>query len=108
LSVFGEELLAASRHCGEQLLNRLRVRHEDLHAEPKDGRWLKSIVEAVLAASSKDALKAGIPYPGRRGKSLTFDLDDFDSAENEPQKEFAVLLEGMREGPNVSGWKLEF
>src|SRR5437879_7503050 len=54
----------------------LKVRHKDLHPEPKDGSWLKNIVETVLLTTSKDALKAGIPSPRRGGKLVTFDLDD--------------------------------
>jgi len=76
----------------------LQVRHEDLHSEPKDGARLKKMVEVVLDASTKDTLERGIPDRRRRGKFLTFDLDDFDSVENGPQKEFAKILEGIRDG----------
>src|SRR5207245_1367247 len=68
-----------------------------LNAEPKDGEWLRHIVEAVLLAPSKQVLKyPGIKYPENPRLLQYFDLDGFDADEDEPQRKHAALLEGIR------------
>ena len=71
--------------------------------------WSETILKAVLDAPSKAQLKTGIPVrKSRKPMMQTFDLDDFDSGENEPQNEHADLLQGMLEGrintPDPTKW----
>jgi hypothetical protein len=74
-----------------------------------DEEWAETVLTAVLQASSKVQLKAGIP-DSRSVKRMmvTFDLDHFDRQENRPQNEHAGLLQGIREGridmPNPMRW----
>lgn len=77
----------------------LHIASAALNAEPKDGEWLRHIVEAVLPAPSKQVLKyPGIKYPENPRLLQYFDLDGFDADEDEPQRRHATLLEGIRNG----------
>ena len=60
--------------------------------------WAGRVLEAVLDAPSKAQLKNGIPVRNRRRRMQSFDLDEFDVSENEPQNQHAELLQGIREG----------
>jgi predicted nucleic acid-binding protein len=60
--------------------------------------WSRRVLEAVLDAPSKAQLKNGIPIRNHKRRMQTFDLDDFDVQENEPQNKHADLLQGIREG----------
>jgi hypothetical protein len=87
----------------------LQIPHALLHEEPKDGAWLSNIIRAVLLAPSKQVLRyPGIKYPANPRFRQYFDLDDFDKSEDEPQREHAALLEGIRNGsidfPNRRKW----
>jgi hypothetical protein len=61
-------------------------------------KWAETVLRAVLDAPSKRSLKTGIPIRNRKGRMQTFDLDHFDSHENQPQNEHAQLLQGIRDG----------
>jgi len=58
---------------------------------------LEAVLKATIDAPNKTALRNGIRSRSQR-KFTRFDLDDFDTHENAPQKESAELLQGIREG----------
>jgi hypothetical protein len=60
--------------------------------------WSRTVLRAVLDAPSKHQLKSGIPIRNQKGMLQTFDLDHFDTHENQPQEEHAELLQGIRDG----------
>ena len=61
-------------------------------------QWAKTILRVVLDAPNKLQLRKGIPIGNQKRWVQTFDLDHFDTQENQPQKEHVRLLQGIRDG----------
>lgn len=59
---------------------------------------VEKVTRAVIDAPNKTQLKYGIRDRTRKKGVLSFDLDHFDTHENGPQKEYAEILQGIREG----------
>lgn len=70
--------------------------------------WANQVLETVLRSPDKQSLLRGVPIGLSRRKGRFFDLDHFDKHESEPQREFATILQGLREGrtdpPNPLTW----
>jgi hypothetical protein len=63
-----------------------------------DEEFGETVTKAVLQAPSKAQLKDGIPISNQKRRMQQFDLDHFDTHENQPQEEHATLLQRMRDG----------
>jgi hypothetical protein len=70
-------------------------------AKERDGSYLRTLVNLVLRAASKEEMRGGVLKKGSRHKGERFDLDSFDSSENEPQRIHAAICEGLRCGSHV-------
>ena len=74
-------------------IDRPRIYNSNLTEE----EVVEATFRAVIRAPNKTALRNGIRLPNQ--KNLTrVDLDDFDTQENGPRKEFAEILQGIRQG----------
>lgn len=58
----------------------------------------ETVCKAIFQCSGKAQLKAGVPHPGKQGRIFSFNLDHFDSHENDAQLSHLNLLQGMQAG----------